>query len=169
MGVRCMINKIAFIGAGSMAEAIIAGIINKNVIKSEQIFVTNKNNEDQLMSLEEQYHVKCMNNKEMVVNDADIIVLSMKPNDVKEAVESIQDFLMPEQLIISVVAGVSTSLIAQLIQKHVPIIRAMPNTSASIGYSATALTSGQQATKSHLAIAETLFNTIGMTVRVDEE
>ena len=81
-----MFNKIAFIGAGSMSEAMISGIINKNVLKSEQIYVTNKNNQERLNRLHERYHIKCEENKQIVVDQADIVILSMKPYDLKEAV-----------------------------------------------------------------------------------
>lgn len=164
-----MVNKISFIGAGSMSEAIIAGITNQNVLDSEKIFVTNKTNKERLSLLYERYHVTCKHDKKVVIQDADIIVLSMKPNDVKDAIQSIKHFIMPHQLVISVVAGVSTEMIHELIQKNVPIIRAMPNTSASIGYSATALSLGKFATKHHMGMADKLFKTIGMTTIVDED
>ena len=164
-----MVNKIAFIGAGSMAEAIIAGIIKQNVLDSEQIVVTNKNNYDRLNHLQNKYDVTCLEDKAAVIAEADIIVLSMKPNDVKDAIQSIKHYIMPQQLIISVVAGVSTEMISNLIQKNVPVIRAMPNTSALIGSSATALTRGKFATNDHLKNAEKLFNTIGITTIIGEE
>lgn len=164
-----MVKKIAFIGAGSMAEAIIAGIIKQHVLDSEQIVVTNKNNHDRLDHLQKKYHVSCLQDKEAVITDAEIIILSVKPNDVREAIQSIKHHIMPHQLVISVVAGVSTEMIRELIQIDVPIIRAMPNTSALIGYSATALTGDQFATGEHLKKAEVLFNTIGMTTMIEEE
>src|SRR5699024_7420899 len=86
-----------------------------------------------------------------------------------EATKTIQPYIKEEQLIISVVAGVLTSRIKQLINNQAPIIRAMPNTSASIGLSGTALSLGPQASEKHLEIARKLFNTIGMTVTVDEK
>lgn len=164
-----MFNKIAFIGAGSMSEAMISGIINKNVLKSEQIYVTNKNNQERLNRLHERYHIKCEENKQIVVDQADIVILSMKPYDLKEAVLGLKSLIQPNQLIISVVAGVSTDYISQLLGMDNPIIRAMPNTSASIGYAATAISKGKYANDQHVDMAKQLFNTIGITVLIEED
>lgn len=161
-------NKIAFIGAGSMAEAIIAGIIHTKTLTADQIYVTNKSDDERLEALKQTYQINCDKNKETVIKDADVIILSMKPQDIEEAVKAIQPFIKRSQLIISVVAGVLTSRIKQLTNSEAPIIRAMPNTSASIGLSGTALSLGPQATEKHLEVAQKLFQTIGMTVTVAE-
>lgn len=163
------LNKIAFIGAGSMAEAIISGIISSNFIQADNIFVTNRANQERLKEMQRQYKVQCTHDKEKVINDADIIILSMKPADVKSAIEPIKAYLKSNQLIISVIAGISTSYLSNVIEKNVPVIRAMPNTSASIGYSATALCKGQNVTDQHIKMSESLFQTIGTTVIVAEE
>lgn len=164
-----MFKKIAFIGAGSMSEAIISGIINQNVLQSDQIYVTNKNNQERLDRLYERYHIQCDQNKEKVIGEADIIILSMKPYDLKDAVQSLKALIKPNQLIISVVAGISTDYISNLIESNNPVIRAMPNTSASIGYAATAISKGEYATDHHVKITEELFNTIGITVVIEED
>lgn len=164
-----MFKKIAFIGAGSMSEAIVSGIINKKVLRSDQIYVTNKNNQERLDRLYERYHIQCDEDKEKVMDEADIIILSMKPYDLKEAVLSLKEYIKPNQLIISVAAGISTDYISKLIETDNPVIRAMPNTSASIGYAATAISKGKFATDQHIKISEQLFNTVGITVVVDEE
>src|SRR5690625_910161 len=162
-------KKIAFIGAGSMAEAIIAGIIHKKLVTSEQIYVTNKSDIDRLKKLKQTYDVITDINKERVINGANIVILSMKPQDVEEAAADIKQFLTDDQLIISVIAGVSTERIKQLLEIDVPIIRAMPNTSASIGLSGTAISSSSLATTNHIEIAKQLFDTIGLTVVVAEK
>lgn len=101
--------------------------------------------------------------------EADIIVLSMKPNDVAKAIDSISKYIKSNQLIISVIAGVSTSYLLTLFDKEIPIVRAMPNTSAAIGLSATALSLGKNATNKHEKLSESLFQTIGTTEFTDEE
>src|SRR5699024_8897779 len=77
--------------------------------------------------------------------------------------------LHPNQLIISVAAGVSTDTIQKEMGMDIPVIRAMPNTSATIGYSATAIAKGTYAMKQHIDMAKQLFNTIGITVEVIEK
>ena len=162
-------NKIAFIGAGSMTEAIISGIIQKKFIKSEQICVTNKNNQKRLQFLKGKYSISFEKNKEKVVKNADIILLSVKPNDLTSAIDSFKDFVHPDQLIVSVIAGVSTAEIEAQLNREIPVVRAMPNTSASVGYSTTAISKGRFSTKMHLEISTLLFDTIGITVIVDEK
>lgn len=164
-----MFNKIAFIGAGSMSEAIIAGMINKNFVASNQIHVTNKNNQARLAELTNRYEINCSQDKAPLIKNADMIVLSMKPYDLKEAVLSYRNLIGEDQLIISVVAGISTAYISELLGKKTPIIRAMPNTSASIGYAATAISKGKYAEEKHLQASEELFKTIGTTVITAEE
>jgi pyrroline-5-carboxylate reductase len=164
-----MDKKVAFIGAGSMAEAIISGIIYKGILRSGQITVANKNNHERLKRLEEKYQVQRMEHKEKEVNKADIIVFSTKPYDLKEAVKRIKAYMRQEQLIISVIAGISTDEITALVEKDNPVIRAMPNTSASIGFSATALSAGNYASENHVNVAEELFAGIGTTAIVEEK
>lgn len=164
-----MFNKVAFIGAGSMAEAIISGMISTSFLQKEQIFVMNKNNQERLDRLYERYGIQCHCDKVEILNDADIIILSMKPHDVKAAIESIKDDIQDHQVIVSVVAGVSTDYMSTLIGKAIPVVRAMPNTSASIGFSATAITKGKDASEDHIQKVASLFNTIGTTSIVEEK
>lgn len=162
-------NKIAFIGAGAITEAIISGMIQKQFIDSEKIYVTNRSNRDRLTYLVEQYQVSTTTDQKALLTDADMILLTVKPKDVRSAIDGIKDYVRPNQLIVSVLAGVKTSEIEDLFNLKIPVVRAMPNTSASIGYSATALTQGQYATKKHIELGTLLFNTIGITVVVDEK
>jgi pyrroline-5-carboxylate reductase len=163
-----MNGKIVFIGAGSMTEAIIAGILNSKQVYAEDIYVTNKTNQERLRHLNHTYSVLTTTNKAAALKQGTIIVLSTKPYDMKDAIEEIKDYIRKDQLIISVIAGMSTDYIATLLEKNVPIVRAMPNTSASVGLSATAITAGKHANMTHLETATQLFNTIGSTVQVDE-
>jgi len=161
-------NKIAFIGAGSMAEALISGM-TKSLYQSKQIIVTNRSNIDRLNYLRTTYHVHIEHDKRKAVEDADIVILAMKPKDVIEGINSIKDAVKDNQLIISVLAGVSTDSLVSLLGKNIAIIRAMPNTSATIGKSATALSLGRFANEAHLAVAKALFETVGVVAIVAED
>jgi len=163
-----MVKKVAFIGAGSMAEAIMAGMINKHFLTSNQIVVTNKENEERLVELQEKYGIITTQDKEAAVKGADIVMFATKPYDIEAAIEDVKQYITEEQIIVSVIAGVSTTFITEKLDKNVAVIRSMPNTSATIGYSATALTKGKFATDEHIALARKLFSAIG-TVSVVEE
>src|SRR5699024_5397939 len=161
-------EKISFVGAGSMAEAVIAGIVHKKVLKSEQVYVINKENKERLAFLHDEYGVTGSTSREKVIKGADIVVIATKPHDVDVALQDIASFITEDQLIISVVAGVSTEAIVKSIGKNVPVIRTMPNTSATIGYSATAICKGKFATEQHIDQANEIFEAIG-TVSIVEE
>lgn len=163
-----MLNKISFVGAGSMAESIIAGIVNKRHLRPDQIFVTNKNNKERLERLKEHYQVQCTTDRKAAITDADVIVLSMKPHDLTIAVEAIKAHIKPNQVIVSVLAGVSIEYICSIVGERVPVVRAMPNTSASIGYSATAIAKDKTVTVDQLNEIVSLFDTIGTTTIIDE-
>ena len=98
-----------------------------------------------------------------------IFFLAMKPKDVAEALTPFKEYINNNVLIISLLAGVSTHSIRKLLQKDVPIIRAMPNTSAAILKSATAISPSKHATAEHIRTATSLFETIGLVSVVEED
>ncbi|PGS95471.1 pyrroline-5-carboxylate reductase [Bacillus anthracis] len=163
------IQNISFLGAGSIAEAIIGGLLHANVVKGEQITVSNRSNETRLQELHKKYGVKGTHNKKELLTDTNILFLAMKPKDVAEALTPFKEYIHHNLLIISLLAGVSTHSIRNLLEKDTPIIRAMPNTSAAILKSATAISPSKHATKEHIQTAIALFETIGLVSVVEEE
>jgi pyrroline-5-carboxylate reductase len=103
------------------------------------------------------------------VRQADIILLSVKPQQVAGVLEEIHGAVRPGALVISVAASVPTSFI----EKHLPdgtaVVRAMPNTPCVVGRGMTGICAGVHATAEHLAVARKLFDTVGRTVVVDEK
>ncbi|MCU0095501.1 pyrroline-5-carboxylate reductase ProI [Bacillus sp. OR9] len=163
------IQNISFLGAGSIAEAIIGGLLHANVVKAEQITVSNRSNETRLQELHKKYGVKGTHNKKELLTDTNILFLAMKPKDVAEALIPFKEYIHNNLLIISLLAGVSTHSIRNLLKKDVPIIRAMPNTSAAILKSATAISPSKHAKAEHIQTATALFETIGLVSVVEEE
>ncbi len=164
-----MKQNIVFIGAGSMAEAMISGMLQKELFLPGQISVMNRSNHTRLKDLSQTYGVTIGQNNEESIKNAGIIILAIKPKDVAEAVLAIKDFVSEKQLIISVLAGVATTTITDLLDKEVAVVRAMPNTSATIGKSATAISIGMYANENHLQITRQLFETIGIVTTVEEK
>ncbi len=112
------IQNISFLGAGSIAEAIIGGLLHANVVKGEQITVSNRSNETRLQELHKKYGVKGTHNKKELLTDANILFLAMKPKDVAEALTPFKEYINNNVLIISLLAGVSTDSIRKLLQKR---------------------------------------------------
>ncbi|GAB7389293.1 pyrroline-5-carboxylate reductase ProI [Bacillaceae bacterium] len=162
-------KKIAFLGAGAMAEALIAGLLKKRLLSPEQLAATNKANQERLKELQDKYGIRTHRDKAALIGEADILILAMKPKDVAEALREAKPFITERHLLVSVIAGVSTSCLTDLLGKGVPIVRSMPNTSCTIGMSATALAAGAHANETHLQIAQAVFSAVGSVTVVAEE
>ncbi|WP_338066824.1 pyrroline-5-carboxylate reductase [Evansella clarkii] len=160
---------VTFIGAGNMAEAIISGVVKKGQYRPEQLAVTNKNNMGRLIELQDKYGVQGIARDRLPISSANIIILAVKPKDAEEALWFLRDRLQPDQLVISVMAGISISYLEAHLSKHQPIIRTMPNTSGMILESATALSPGQHVTMKNVNLAKSLFKAIGEVYVIEEE
>ncbi|WP_328701050.1 pyrroline-5-carboxylate reductase [Aquibacillus kalidii] len=164
-----MNNKVAFIGAGSIAEAIISGIIVNQFVEPTEIMVSNKSNKKRLSLLADKYGINGTQDMKQIVEGAEIIILSIKPADIVVALDSIKPYLNTQQMLISVLAGISSDFISDYLGMDIAVIRAMPNTSAMIGHSATSLASGRYASQNQLDEAKRLLGAIGSTTVVEEK
>ncbi|MBO8172307.1 MAG: pyrroline-5-carboxylate reductase [Bacillaceae bacterium] len=162
-------QKICFVGAGSMAEAIISGLISRKTVKPEQIMMTNRSDDERLQMLHNRYGVQTEKNKRNAIDSCDLIILAMKPKDVKDALSDIGDLVRPDQLVISVLAGISIDFIQKHLSGNIPIIRSMPNTSSQVGMSATGMAAGAYATSQHIEQAKKIFAAIGSVCLVEEK
>lgn len=161
-------KKLVFVGAGSMAEAMISGIGASGLLPGEQIWVTNKQDTDRLETLVQKYGSKATYDLGLLFKDADAVVLAMKPKDAAAAIGEIKSYLSKGMLLISVLAGVSIDAIETAAEKSLAIARAMPNTSAAIGKSATALAVNSHVSEAQKLLVQELFNTVGLTTIVEE-
>lgn len=163
-----MCKKIAFVGAGSMAEAMISGITARGEWKPGQISVTNRENAERLNFLRDAYHVHTTLSYEELFRDAGIVVIAVKPKDLFTALDAIKQYLRKDMLLLSVAAGVSMASLEKITGQELAVIRSMPNTSAAIGKSATAISCNSHVTKSQLDTAVSLLETIGTVTLVEE-
>jgi len=161
-------KRLFFLGAGSISEAIIKGLLATGVIDAQQIVVCNRQNAARLGSLRETYNVVVSADKRADVASADLIVLAVKPFDVAAALAEVGDAVAPHQLVVSVAAGVLAAAIEARLAQGVPVVRAMPNTSAFVQASATAICRGRWADDDHLHLARQLFAAIGTVALADE-
>ena len=160
-------RKIVFIGAGSMAEAIIGGLVATNIVPEQQIFVTNRSNYNRLVDLQTLYQVQILE-KLQDVADASLIVLAMKPKDVHAAMQSIAPYVSDQTGVISVLAGISLETLEKGLYRR-PIARVMPNTSAAIGLSATGVAFNAQCNEPFKQTVITLLKAIGQVIEVEED
>jgi pyrroline-5-carboxylate reductase len=165
-GVKEM-NKIAFIGAGSMAEALIHGWMTKKVVSPETITIMNRSNKERLQFLQQQYGILPLLSLDQL-QEANIVILAIKPKDVQEAMNTIKSYIHPNATVLSIVAGIPISSIEEGLGKR-PIARAMPNTSATIGLSATGIAFNPLITDEGRAYFLQLIEAIGIVTEVEED
>ncbi len=161
-------HRLFFLGAGSIGEAMIKGITSARLLPAEQITISNRNNAQRLQELQSRYTVQLSQDKMRDIAEADIVILAMKPFDLVKALQEVGSVISEKQMVISLVAGVSTALIEENLSPSVPVVRAMPNTSSFVQASSTALCQGRWAKPAHLAIACDLFSAIGISVTIPE-
>jgi pyrroline-5-carboxylate reductase len=164
-------KKIIFIGAGSMAEAIIRGLLLKEMLEPASILALNRSNQEQLNKLQAQYKIRVGSIGELApetLQAADIVVLAVKPKDAAQAITKLQHTLRPHQLLISLIAGLSIQTIEALLQHPTPIARTMPNTSSSIGLGSTGITFSQSTQVDQQKLATDIFASVGEVFVVEE-
>jgi pyrroline-5-carboxylate reductase len=164
-------KKIIFIGAGSMAEAIIRGLLQKEKVNSTHILALNRSNQNKLNQLQSQYNIQVGSITELsskLLQSADIIVLAMKPIDAAQAIIQLKHMLHSNQLLISLVAGLSIQTIEALLSLPFPIARTMPNTSCSIGLGSTGLTFSESTNINQQKLAIEIFASVGEVFVVEE-
>ncbi|PXW89830.1 pyrroline-5-carboxylate reductase [Streptohalobacillus salinus] len=161
--------KIAFIGAGQMAEAIISGLVEKEEVQAQAIYATNKHDPEQLQRLTDTYGIKTSEDVKEAVSESDVVIIAVKPKDKDAALSEIKALLPQSTLVISVMAGVPTATIEAQLNAGVKVIRTMPNTSAKIGLGATALARGRFADDASIDTAAFIFNAVGITEEIAEK
>ncbi|MCA0971975.1 pyrroline-5-carboxylate reductase [Halobacillus litoralis] len=165
-----MINKtIAFLGAGSMAEAMISGMAESGTIAKENIIVTNRSNQDRLNSIHEKYGVRTVLKDNLDFSEVDQFILAMKPKDIDTVLADLKDKIQPNQVLVSVLAGISTSYMEERLNENQQVIRVMPNTSSMLRESATAVCPGRYADMEKVEVAKELLQSIGEVFVIEED
>jgi pyrroline-5-carboxylate reductase len=159
-------DTIGFIGAGNMAEALIKGIIKANLCKPKNILV-NDIRSDRLEFLTRQYRVQAVANSTVLAGQVDVLVLSVKPQNMANVLMAIESAVRSSTLTISIAAGVKIAEIATALGDK-PIIRVMPNTPALIGEGASAMFANNRA-RPMMDRAMKIFSSVGKAVIVDNE
>jgi pyrroline-5-carboxylate reductase len=98
--------KIGFIGAGNMTQALVKGIVESKEIKPEHIIISNRT-EGKLLKMAEQFQVQTRSHNQEVINECDVVILAMKPQDFSAALEGLTGQFSEHQIVISLAAGIS--------------------------------------------------------------
>ena len=158
---------IAFVGAGNMAGALIRGLIGTTTIPSTHIIAADPD-QARLDLLESDLAIRVTQSNDAAVKSANVVVLATKPQVFGQLLPGLSSSLQPGTLVISIAAGISTRIIERMLPDRTHVVRAMPNTPALVGAGATAVAGGAHATDQDLALAQRLFESVGIVVQVPE-
>jgi len=160
-------QKIALLGAGNMAEALVAGLVKSGVAIPDSLLATDISSA-RLTVLKDRYDIQVGSKNFDAVLWADIIILCVKPQVMNEVLADIQKGISEKQLVISVAAGIPIKSIQAKLGQTVPLVRSMPNTPAVIQEGVTALAGCPGLDSKHLEVAKKIFESVGQVVVVDE-
>ncbi|MEP6677114.1 MAG: pyrroline-5-carboxylate reductase [Ferruginibacter sp.] len=159
-------KKIAIIGGGNLGSAIAEGLIKSRFAKASEIIITKRNTST--LSAFAAMGVTVSSDNNEAVKKAAVIILAVKPFQVKDVLTGIKKDLTAQQILVSVVTGVFIEEIKEVIKKQLPVFRAMPNTAIAIQQSMTCI-SYHNATAVQAKYVNDLFETLGRVVSIDEK
>lgn len=158
-------RRIAFIGAGNMAEALVKGLLHAGV-SAARITVTDVRSA-RLDYFRTAFGVGALADNVEAARGADMVVLAVKPQQFNEVLPALSP-AVDRALFVSIAAGIPTARIECALGPTARVVRVMPNTPALVGAGISALCAGSRATEEDLSVAEALLRAVGKTVRVEE-
>lgn len=160
-------RKIVFIGPGVMAEAMIAGLIRKEVARPGALIAAGPRSE-RLDELASRYGMQVSTNNTAAACQGDVVVLSVKPQRLDRVLDGLRGTIMPSALVLSIVAGASIDKISHGLHHRV-VVRSMPNTPAQIGEGITVWTAAAQVSNEQKEMARQILSALGYEIFVEEE
>ncbi|MFA5105026.1 MAG: pyrroline-5-carboxylate reductase [Candidatus Margulisiibacteriota bacterium] len=160
-------QKLSFIGAGRMTDAIISGIIKADIFLPQNIFISDKDGK-RLEELAERFNVEVTRSNTEAVAVSDIVVLAVKPQIQPAVLKEISGTDIKDKLFISIAAGISLAYLESKLNKA-PVIRVMPNNPCLVGHGMSVLCKGRYASAGDMEIAEKIFSSLGRTIVMDEK
>ncbi|MCK9275526.1 MAG: pyrroline-5-carboxylate reductase [Syntrophales bacterium] len=160
-------KKIGIIGAGNMGEVLTKALISKCGIPPENIKIADVD-ASRLKDIERTYGIHTVAENSGASKGTDLLILAVKPQIMETVLEEISAELEASTLVISIAAGFTIHNIEERLGSSCRIIRVMPNTPAMIGFGASALAAGKNILKRDMEMARRIFDSVGITVTVDE-
>ena len=160
-------KQVGVLGTGNMGEALIHGLLYGHLCRPDQIFCSDVRPERQ-KAIREKYGVKTTSHNVEVVKQSEIVILSVKPQIMKQVVDEIAKYLDLSKLIISIAAGVPLGAIESCARKDLKLIRVMPNICVSVREGVSAIAGGKHALKEDLMMAKTIFDSVGKSIFIEE-
>lgn len=162
-----MAGRIGFIGAGRMAEALIAGVLAAGLAQRDEIIASDVS-EARRDAVSASVGVACTAENKRVFDFAETVFVAVKPQHAPEVLRELHEAVKGKHLIVSIMAGVSTPVLESWVPDGTRVVRVMPNTACLVGASASAVTRGRHATDADEAWVLEIFGAVGHAVAVDE-
>ncbi|MGM0425868.1 MAG: pyrroline-5-carboxylate reductase [Thermodesulfobacteriota bacterium] len=161
-------QKLGFIGAGNMATALIKGLLENGRYGPKDLLASDSS-DTALSKISADFGVSGYASNSELVGESGVVVLSVKPQIIRDVLEKVKGRLRADHLLISIAAGIPLSMIGDIIPQDIPLIRVMPNTPALVQQGISALAAGPSASPAHMHTAKGIFAAVGETVEVSEE
>jgi pyrroline-5-carboxylate reductase len=159
-------GTVGFLGTGNMAEALIRGLLHSGVVGASQVVGSDPRTE-RCQEMTEKYKIAVGTDNVDVARRSDILILSVKPQVMSKVLDEVAPHVHPNALVISIAAGIPIAAIEAKLPKA-RVVRTMPNTPALVGAGATAVAAGGHATPDDLQSAKRIFDSVGLTVILEE-
>ena len=160
-------GSVAVLGAGKMGGTLIRGWLETGVFEPHEIIATAAH-EERLTLLKEQLGVTTALDNRRAVEQAETVLLCVKPQVAPRVLAEVQDRLDASKLVVSIVASASTQRLEESAGEGVPVVRVMPNTPSLVKAGMSVMCSGRWADEDHLELVDRLFLPLGRTQRLDE-
>ncbi|HEX8760650.1 MAG TPA: pyrroline-5-carboxylate reductase [Pseudonocardiaceae bacterium] len=158
-------TTIAILGAGKIGEALLSGMLSAG--RSPDNLMLTERYPERAAQLEETYRVRAVDTA-TAARKAEVLVIAVKPQDIDPLLAELAGFIAPSALVVSLCAGLSTTLYERRLPDGVPVVRVMSNTPMLVGEAMSAVSAGRYATEAHLKLTEELLGSVGKVVRVPE-
>ncbi|MCX6993409.1 MAG: pyrroline-5-carboxylate reductase [Kiritimatiellaeota bacterium] len=159
---------LTFVGAGNMAEALVHGIIQAKLLQPRCLRVTDTDRR-RLDHFQATFGVTGFERNVDGVRGAQVVVLAVKPQVIADVLKDIGTKLAPSTLVVSIAAGITTHRLQQQLPAGMRVVRVMPNMPALAGAGVSVYCPGKQATEADAQLVESLFQSVGVVVRLDEK
>lgn len=158
--------KVAILGAGSLGAILANGLVRAGWRTADITLVARR--QERVEELERETGISTVTSLTGGIAGADVVVIAVKPKDMAVVINAIAESLQPDQIVVSLAAGVELETISETLPDQ-PLIRAMPNTPAAVDMAMTAISPGSNATSDHIALARSVFGAVGETIELSED
>ncbi|CAN5287363.1 pyrroline-5-carboxylate reductase [soil metagenome] len=163
-----MDGTLVILGAGRMGEALLKGLLRSGWVAPGRVRCTVRRPEH-AQRLAAAFGVRVDTDSVAAAAEADVIVITVKPQNMRALLTEIAPKVHAGQTVVSVAAGVPTTVIERLLGSDVPVVRVMSNVPVQVDEAMSAIAPGRRAEAEHLAVAEQILGHVGKVVHVAEE